>query len=161
MNFNNIYQQHLYWMDKALELARQAGKAKEIPVGALIIDENNNLLTVANNYKERDNDATAHAEILAIRQGCQLKKNWHLTNCNLYVTLEPCPMCTGAIIQARLKTLIYGIDDFRTGCIRTVINIPDSYASNHSLEVVAGIRENDCRQLLQSWFEAKRSKKIR
>lgn len=143
-------------MDKALELAKKAGKMEEIPVGAVIIDENDNLLAMASNRKESDRDATSHAEIIAIRQACQIQQNWRLTNCTLYVTLEPCPMCAGAIIHSRLKTLVYGVDDFKTGSIRTMLNLPDSCASNHSLEVIAGIRENECRELLQSWFISKR-----
>ncbi len=143
-------------MDEALKLADEAGKVGEIPVGAVIVDEKNELLATANNRKERDYDATAHAEILAIRQACKLKQNWRLNDCTLYVTLEPCSMCTGAIIHARLPTLVYGVDDFKTGTIRTVMNLPNSYASNHHLEVIAGIRENQCRQLLQSWFQGKR-----
>ncbi len=156
MNFESVYQQHLHWMEIALNLAKQAGKLGEIPVGALIVDRNNQLISMANNQKQRDNDVTAHAEILAIRQASQKRQNWRLDDCTLYVTLEPCAMCAGAIILARVKTLVYGLDDFKTGCIRTVMNIPDSYASNHSLEVIAGIRENECRQLLQSWFQQRR-----
>lgn len=156
MNFPDVYQVHLYWMEKALQLAKQAGQVGDIPVGAVIVDEHNRLIATANNCKERNQDATAHAEILAIRQACQLKQNWRLDDCTLYVTLEPCPMCAGAIIQARLSTLVYGVDDYKTGTIRTVMNLPDSYASNHHLEVIAGIRENQCRQLLQSWFQTKR-----
>ncbi len=145
-------------MNLALDLAKEAGKQGEIPVGAVIVDDNNQLLAKASNRKQRDKNAIAHAEILAINQACQQLKNYYLTNCTLYVTLEPCPMCAGAIIHSRLTTLVYGVDDFKTGCIRTVMNIPDSYASNHKLEVIAGIKEAECRKLLQSWFTEKRKK---
>lgn len=157
---NVIYQQHLYWMNQAYLLAQQAGEEGEIPVGAVIVDKQNQLIAQANNRKERDFDATAHAEILVIRQACQVLQNWRLDQCSLYVTLEPCPMCTGAIIHARIKTLIYGVDDYKTGSVRTMMNLPDSCCSNHRLEVVAGIREKDCRQLLQSWFENRRAIKF-
>ncbi|AFZ47697.1 tRNA-adenosine deaminase [Cyanobacterium stanieri PCC 7202] len=154
---NPIYKNHLHWMNQAYQQAQEAGKQGEIPVGAVIVDKNNQLMAIAHNRKERDNDATAHAEILAIRQASRIKKDWRLDGCTLYVTLEPCPMCIGAIIHSRIKTLVYGIDDFKTGAVRTVINLPDSHCSNHHLEVIAGIKAHDCRNLLQQWFKTKRN----
>ena len=143
-------------MNRALELAQQAGESGEVPVGAVIIDQNNQLIAEAQNRKERDFDPTAHAEILALRKAGKLLKNWHLNTCTLYVTLEPCPMCTGAILQARLGLLVYGADDPKTGTIRTVANLPDSACSFHRLSVLGGILESSCRQQLQSWFAQKR-----
>lgn len=154
---NSTYQTHLKWMNEAYKQAQEAGKEGEIPVGAVIVDENEQLIAIAHNRKERDFDATAHAEILAIRQASHIKKNWRLDGCTLYVTLEPCPMCTGAIIHSRISTLVYGVDDYKTGTVRTVMNLPDSYCSNHSLEVIAGIKEKDCKILLQQWFKTKRN----
>jgi tRNA(adenine34) deaminase len=150
---------HQYWMKKAIAIAKKAGERGEIPVGAIIIDENNHLLATASNQKEAHQDATAHAEILAIRQASDKLGTWRLNRCSLYVTLEPCPMCAGAIVQARIKTLIYGVDDFKTGAIRTVVNIPDSLASYHHLQVFAGIKQSSCLNLLQSWFKNNRSEK--
>ena len=144
---------HQYWMEEAVALAQKAGVQGEIPVGAVIVDQENNLIASASNQKEKNQDATAHAEILAIQQASKTLGSWRLNRCSLYVTLEPCPMCTGAILQARLSTLIYGLDDFKTGAIRTILNIPDSLASNHRLQVFAGIKELSCRHLLQSWFQ--------
>jgi tRNA(adenine34) deaminase len=152
----NNYSIHQYWMNRALELAQQAGESGEVPVGAIIIDQNNQLIAEAQNRKERDFDPTAHAEILALRKAGKLLKNWHLNTCTLYVTLEPCPMCTGAILQARLGLLVYGADDPKTGTIRTVANLPDSACSFHRLSVLGGILESSCRQQLQSWFAQKR-----
>ena len=143
-------------MSRALELAQQAGEAGEVPVGAIIINQNNELIAEAQNRKERDFDPTAHAEILALRQAGKVLKNWHLNDCTLYVTLEPCPMCTGAILQARLGLLVYGADDPKTGTIRTVANLPDGTCSFHRLSVLGGILETPCRQQLQSWFAQKR-----
>ena len=154
---NEVYQRHLYWMNQAYLLGCEAGERGEIPVGAVIVDEKNRLVAKGSNSKERDSDCTAHAEILAIRQASLVLKNWRLSGCSLYVTLEPCPMCAGAIIHSRIQTLIYGVDDYKTGSIRTVINLPESACSNHRLEVFAGIGEEDCRQLLQSWFWNKRN----
>lgn len=143
-------------MSCAIALAQSAGDAGEVPVGAAIVDANNTLIAAAENRRERDKDPTAHAEILALRAAGQALQSWHLNNCTLYVTLEPCPMCAGALILARLGRLVYGVDDPKTGSIRTVANIPDSACSNHQLPVIAGIMESACRQQLQSWFQKRR-----
>lgn len=146
-------------MSQAIALAQVAGDAGEVPVGAVIVDANNNLVATAENRRERDKDPTAHAEILALRSAGQVLQTWHLNNCTLYVTLEPCTMCAGAIILARLGLLVYGVDDPKTGTIRTVANIPDSICSNHKLPVLAGIMESACREQLQSWFALRRQSK--
>ena len=153
------YLQHRKWMNHSLELARVAGDAGEVPVGAVIVDIDNKLVAVGENRKERDQDPTAHAEIMAIRAASQVLQSWRLHQCTLYVTLEPCPMCAGAIVHARLGKLIYGVDDTKTGAIRTVINIPDHLASNHRLKVLGGILESDCREQLQNWFATQRQQK--
>ena len=140
-------------MNQAIALAQFAGEAGEVPVGAVIVDADNHLIATAENRRERDKDPTAHAEILALRAAGQALQTWHLSNCTLYVTLEPCPMCAGAIILARVGILVYGADDPKTGAIRTVTNLPDSACSNHRLPVVAGLMESVCRHQLQSWFE--------
>ncbi|MBD6617534.1 nucleoside deaminase [Komarekiella sp. 'clone 1'] len=150
---------HKKWMSRALELAQAAGNAGEVPVGAVIIDSTGYLLAEGENRKERDKDPTAHAEILAIKTAATTLQNWRLNECTLYVTLEPCPMCAGAIVQARLGLLVYGVDDPKTGSIRTVTNIPDSAASNHRLQVIGGILESACRRQLQAWFATRRHKR--
>jgi tRNA(adenine34) deaminase len=147
---------HKQWMSTAWELAQSAGEAGEVPVGAVIIDADGQLIAGGENRKERDRDPTAHAEIIAIRTAANILKTWRLYQCVLYVTLEPCPMCAGAIVHSRLGTVVYGVDDTKTGSIRTVINIPDSAASNHQLKVIGGILESACREQLQSWFAARR-----
>jgi tRNA(adenine34) deaminase len=149
---------HQEWMDRARAVARQAGEQGEIPVGAVIIGTDGQILGIGENRKERDRDPTAHAEIIAIRAATKTCQDWHLVGCSLYVTLEPCPMCAGAIVQARIGTLVYGADDPKTGAIRTVINVPDSAASFHRLQVIAGIRELECQELLRSWFRQHRQK---
>lgn len=148
----NAYLTHCRWMERVIQLAEIAGKAGDVPVAAVIVDEKGNLIAEASNRKERDRDPTAHAEILAIRAACQTQQSCYLNQCTLYVTLEPCPMCAGAIIHARLNLLVYGIDDPKTGAIRTTTNLPDSASSNHKLAVLAGIKESECRQQLQNWF---------
>ncbi|MBE9051143.1 nucleoside deaminase [Nostocales cyanobacterium LEGE 11386] len=149
---------HRKWMTHAIELANTAGDAGEVPVGAVIIDASGNLIAEGENRKERDKDPSAHAEILALRAAAKSLDNWRLNQCTLYVTLEPCPMCAGAIVQARINLLVYGVDDTKTGAIRTVTNIPDSAASNHRLRVMGGILESSCRQQLQAWFATRRRK---
>jgi tRNA(adenine34) deaminase len=147
---------HRKWMSQAIALAQAAGEAGEVPVGAVVVDAEGNLVAAAENRRERDKDPTAHAEILALRTAGQALQTWHLNDCTLYVTLEPCPMCAGAIVLARLGLLVYGVDDPKTGTIRTVANIPDSAYSNHPLPVLAGIMESVCREQLQSWFAQRR-----
>jgi tRNA(adenine34) deaminase len=155
---NPEYLTHYRWMSQAIALAEAAGNAGEVPVGAVIVGPDGTLLAQGENRKERDHDPTAHAEILALREAGRTLNAWKLENCTLYVTLEPCPMCAGAIIQARLKLLVYGVDDPKTGTVRTVMNLPDSPASNHRLRVLGGILESTCRQQLQSWFAQRRGK---
>ena len=151
------YQTHFRWMEYALELAQTAADLGEIPVGAVIVDRHNNLLAQAANRKAREYDPTAHAEMLAIRAATKAIANCYLNDCTLYVTLEPCPMCAGAIVHSRLGLLVYGADDPKTGAIRSVINLPDSYCSNHRLQVLAGIKEQSCRQQLQTWLSDRRN----
>ena len=144
---------HQLWMAKAIALAKQAGASGEIPVGAIVLNKLGEAIALGVNRKERDQDPTAHAEIVAIREAARVLRDWHLTSCTLYVTLEPCPMCAGAILQARIGTLVYGADDPKAGAIRTVANLPDSPVSFHKLEAIAGIREQECQELLQDWFK--------
>ncbi len=150
------YRQHRQWMERAIALAQAAGDAGEVPVGAVIVDSQGRLIAEAENRRERDHDPTAHAEILALRMAGQAIGTWHLTQCTLYVTLEPCPMCAGALVLARVARLVYGADDPKAGAVRTVINLPDGACSNHHLPVVGGILESVCRQQLQSWFVQRR-----
>jgi len=150
------YLVHESWMAEAIALAKQAGFAGEVPVAAIVVDSQGNAIAKGNNCKQRNQDPTAHAEIMALQMASKVKQNWHLNDCTLYVTLEPCPMCAGAIVHSRIGLLVYGVDDPKTGAIRTVMNIPDSAASNHRLPVLAGVAETECRHLLQSWFTQKR-----
>ena len=144
---------HQIWMDQAIALAKEVGTLGEIPVGAVIVNSMGKVIATGVNRKERDQDPTAHAEIVAIREAARVLQDWHLNGCTLYVTLEPCPMCAGAILQARVGTLVYGADDPKAGAIRTVANLPDSPVSFHKLEAIAGIRERECQDLLQVWFQ--------
>jgi tRNA(adenine34) deaminase len=147
---------HHRWMRRALELAEAAGTAGDVPVGAIIVGPDNQQLAEAGNRREQDQDPTAHAEVLALRAAARQLGNWHLNDCTLYVTLEPCPMCAGAIILSRLGLLVYGTADPKTGAVRSVLNLPDGPCSNHRLTVVSGILAQPCRQQLQHWFQQRR-----
>jgi tRNA(adenine34) deaminase len=153
---NPEYLLHRRWMERAIALAEAAGQAGDVPVGAVIVGPDGTAIAEAANRREQDCDPTAHAEILALRAAGQALNTWHLTECTLYVTLEPCAMCAGAIGLARLKLLVYGADDPKAGAIRSVMNLPDSACSNHRLSVMGGILEASCRQQLQSWFADRR-----
>lgn len=146
-------------MQQAIALAAEAGLAGEIPVGALLIDQNQQILAATQNRKQRDQDPTAHAEVLAIQAGCRRLGHWRLHDCTLYVTLEPCPMCTGAILQARVGVLVYGTPDPKTGTIHSALDLPNSPASFHRLTAIAGVCEDACRQQLQAWFAEHRRQK--
>jgi tRNA(adenine34) deaminase len=147
------------FMERSIELATAAGVAQEVPVGAIVVDGQGQIIGRGENRRERDHDPTAHAEILALRQAGQHLGNWHLNDCTLYVTLEPCPMCAGAIVAARLGLLVYGADDLKAGAVRTVLNIPDSKASNHFVSVIGGVEADRCQQQLQDWFSQRRGLK--
>lgn len=153
---DETYLRHRRWMIRALELAEMAGEAGEVPVGAVVVGPNDQSIAEIANRRERDHDPTAHAEILALRMAGKALGSWYLNECTLYVTLEPCPMCAGALIQSRLGLLVYGADDPKAGAVRSVLNLPDSACSNHRLPVLAGVLEMPCRQQLQAWFAQRR-----
>lgn len=150
------YQRHCAWMKRALTLAEAAGRAGEVPVAAIIVSADNECVAESANYRERRHDPTAHAEVMALRAAGNLRGNWNLTGCTLYVTLEPCPMCAGAIALSRISLLVYGADDPKAGAIRSVLNIPDSPASNHKLAVLNGVLKDQCQTQLQQWFSRRR-----
>lgn len=147
---------HHHWMLRALELAEAAGAAGDVPVGAVVVGPGEVVLAEAGNRREQDQDPTAHAEVLALRAAARQLGNWHLNECTLYVTLEPCPMCAGAIVLSRLGLLVYGAHDPKSGAVRSVLNLPDGPCSNHRLTVVSGLLAEPCRQQLQQWFQQRR-----
>jgi len=148
---------HAAWMTLALQEAQLAARHGDVPVGAVLVDNLGRVISQAHNRRELDQDPTAHAEILVLRQGAAIRKDWRLTDCTLYVTLEPCAMCAGAILHARLGLLVYGADDPKAGAIRSVLNLPDSPLSFHRLPILGGIQEGACRNLLRSWFQQQRA----
>jgi len=142
-------------MREALQLAEKAYKQNEVPVGALIVLEGR-IIARAFNQKEKLQDPTAHAELLAIRKACRYLNNWHLDEATLYVTLEPCPMCAFAIIQARIKRLVFGASDSKAGAAGSVVNLFEKKLFNHDVEVISGILKDDCARPLKEFFKNRR-----
>lgn len=147
----------LFWMQRALELARQAEAAGEVPVGAVLVKEDQ-VLGEGWNAPIGEHDPTAHAEIRALRQAANRLGNYRLLNTTLYVTLEPCVMCAGAIIHARVKRVVYGAADPKTGAAGSVFDILNSELHNHRVEITAGVLDQECSTLLKGFFQARRNK---
>lgn len=139
------------FMYKALDLANKALKEGEVPVGAVIVKDGK-IIAEGRNMREAKRNALSHAEIEAINNACKALNSWRLDGCEMYVTLEPCPMCAGAIINARIKTLIFGAFDLKAGSVDSVVNLLD-YPYNHKVEVYGGILEEECQKPLKEFFE--------
>ena len=148
-------------MQKAIEAAEEAGELDEVPVGACVIDGSGRLLSTAGNRTISTSDPTAHAEILALREAAKKVDNYRLTECVLYTTIEPCVMCAGAIVNARIAKLVFGALDERFGAVRTKFDLCDNPALNHRLEIVNGVLESECRSLIQSFFREKRKRSLK
>ena len=143
------------YMSLAIDLAREAAAAGEVPVGCVIADENGAVIGRGRNRREETGDATAHAEIEAIREACRARGNWRLDGCTLYVTLEPCPMCAGAIINARVSTVVFGAREELSGSCGSVIDLFfERYG--HRPAVFSGVCAEDCAALLRAFFKGKR-----
>ena len=146
-----------HYMERAFELAQQAKEQDEVPVGAVIVYENK-IIGEGFNQPISSNDPTAHAEIVAFRQAGQTLNNYRLPDATMYVTLEPCAMCAGAIVHARLAKLIYAADDPKTGACGSVFNSLQTNELNHKVEIEKGLMEEESRTMLQDFFKAKRMK---
>ena len=144
-----------FFMKKALEEAQKAFEQDEVPVGAVIV-RHGEIIAAAHNCREMFKDATAHAEMLAIRAACKALGGWRLPGCEMYVTLEPCTMCSGAIMHARIEKLYIGAMDPKGGAAGSVLNLFEDYHFNHKTEVVKGILEDECSQILKDFFKRKR-----
>lgn len=147
-----------FWMNKAIEAAIEAENFDEVPIGACLINEKNEILAIAGNRTRTDCDPTAHAEILVLREAAKKISNYRLTETTLYTTIEPCAMCAGALIQARVKRLVFGAHDERFGAVESVFRLCDNSSLNHQMEIVKGVLAEDCRKLIQDFFKQKRLK---
>jgi len=143
------------FMRIAIDAARIAEENGDVPIGAVIVHENN-IIAKAYNQREQLQDPTAHAEIIALTQAAAALENWHLNGCTMYVTLEPCPMCAGALVLGRLDRLVYGCDDPKTGACKSLYNIVTDGRLNHRLEVASGVLKEQCREQLQEFFAKRR-----
>lgn len=147
---------HEHWMEMALEEARAAGAAGEVPVGAVLVDGEGQLAATGRNRVVGRNDPTAHAEVLALRAGAESAGNYRLLNKFLYVTVEPCLMCMGAIIHARISTLIFGAPDPKWGAAGSLYDFSADPRLNHRVTVIGGVCEAACRELIQGFFRERR-----
>ena len=147
------------YMRLALQQAEKALTAGEIPIGAVIVDENGSVVADGYNRRELWQDATAHAEVVAIRRAGRQLGHWRLPSCTLYVTVEPCPMCAGALVMSRMKRVVYGCPDAKAGAVESLFNITGHRALNHQVAVTAGVLEDDCAAIMKRFFEQRRKEK--
>lgn len=149
---------HEFWMDKALAEARKAASIAEVPIGCVIVRDNK-IIARAHNLRETKQDPAAHAELLAIRKAAKKLNSWRLLDTTLYVTLEPCTMCMGAIILARIPTVVFGCFDPKAGAAGSLYDLSKDSRLNHSCELISGIRHQECSSLLTLFFAELRRKK--
>lgn len=147
---------HEEYMQLALAEARQAAALGEIPIGAVLVHEGA-VIARAHNMRETWQDGTAHAEIIVIQEACKRLGRWRLSGCALYVTVEPCPMCSGAIVNSRIDTVVYGCPDVKAGGAESIFNIITNPNLNHTATVISGICEEECAQVMKDFFKRRRS----
>jgi tRNA(adenine34) deaminase len=155
---NIVEAQDEYFMKEAIKEALKAEKKNEVPIGAVLV-MNGDVISRAHNLRELEQNAIAHAELLVIDQACRQTGTWRLEDSTLYVTLEPCPMCAGAIILSRVKRVVYGASDPKGGCAGTLMNLLEDERFNHQCDVTKGVLEEDCGQLLSQFFRGIRDRK--
>ena len=148
--------EHELYMKEALAEARLALDTGDVPVGAVVVRDGA-IIARAHNRREADRMATAHAELLAMEEACRVTGSWRLSDCTLYVTLEPCPMCAGTAVNARIGQVVYGAKDAKAGAMGSVLSV-NAYPLNHKPPIITGVLEEDCRALLREFFEGKRKK---
>jgi tRNA(adenine34) deaminase len=151
---------HENYMLLAIEEAKKAEALEEVPIGAVVIFEGQ-VIGRGYNLRETNQDPLAHAEISAIHEAAKHLGSWRLERCTLYVTLEPCPMCAGAILQSRIPTLVYGTTDPKAGCVGSLYNLLQDNRFNHQTEMIRGIRQDECSQMLSNFFRQLREQKKR
>ena len=144
-----------FYMGLALEEAKKAATLGEIPIGAILV-QGEEVIARAHNMRETWQDATAHAEVIVIQEACKKLKRWRLTGCTLYVTVEPCPMCSGAIVNGRVERVVYGCPDIKAGGAESIFNIITNPNLNHVAQVTSGVREEECAQVMKEFFKKRR-----
>ncbi|MBQ4150770.1 MAG: tRNA adenosine(34) deaminase TadA [Clostridia bacterium] len=144
----------LYFMGEAIAEAQLAAEIDEVPVGAVVVRDDE-IIARAHNLRETEKNALCHAETMAVNAACKALGGWRLPRCTLYVTLEPCPMCAGAIVNSRIERVVFGAYDKRAGAFGSVLDL-NAYPLNHKPEIVGGVMEEECRTMLQEFFKKKR-----
>lgn len=147
-----------YFMKEALKEAKKAYKKEEVPIGVVIVKDNK-IISRAHNEKELKNDTTEHAEIRAIKKASKKLNSWRLIGCEMYSTLEPCPMCAGAIIQSRIEKLYIGAMDEKTGAVGSKLNLLEDFSFNHKVKIEKGLLKEECTKILQDFFKELRKSK--
>lgn len=145
------------FMELALKEAREAYALGEVPIGAVLVMDGT-VIATGHNMRETWHDATAHAEVIAIQEACRKLGRWRLTGATLYVTIEPCPMCAGALVMSRIDRLVYGSPDYKAGAVESLFNIVQNDALNHKIEVLAGVRADECATLMRDFFRERRKR---
>ena len=146
------------FMVEAIKEAKKAELIDEVPIGCVIVKDDK-IIARGHNLRESKQRSTAHAEIIAIEKACRKLKSWRLEGCSLYVTLEPCPMCSGAILQSRIEHVVYGAKDPKGGCMESCMNMYEVKGFNHYPDVIGGVLEDECGSLLKTFFKRKREEK--
>lgn len=144
-----------YYMQLAIEEAKKAAARGEIPIGAVLV-AGGEVISAAHNMRETWHDATAHAEMIAIIEACALLERWRLNDATMYVTVEPCPMCAGAIVNSRIKRLVYGCPDVKAGAAESIFNVVSNPNLNHTVEVTSGVCEEECAAVIKNFFKKRR-----
>ena len=149
---------HDFYMREALAEAKKAGDAGEVPIGAILV-HNDTIIARGSNLREATQNALTHAEMLVIEEGCKQLGSWRLEDTTLYVTLEPCPMCAGAILQSRIPRVVYGARDAKAGCVHSLYTLLNDERFNHACEVIEGVEAQACGEILTSFFRNLREQK--
>ena len=150
-------EKYLQYMDMAIKEAKKAYDSNEVPIGCVIV-HNDTVIGKGANLRTTKNNVLAHAEIIAINEACNYINDWRLEDCTLFVTVEPCPMCAGAILQARVKEVVYGARNPKAGCAGSIYNILQDDRFNHTVAITEGVRQKECTDLMQSFFKKFREK---
>jgi tRNA(adenine34) deaminase len=155
----SLAEKDTYWMKAALRLARKAAVLGEVPIAAIVVDDQGSMVSYAINTRERQNTPLGHAELFALHKASQKKGNWRLNDCTLYVTLEPCVMCAGAIQQSRISRVVYGAKDPKGGAVESLYQVLKDPRLNHLVETSGGVLEDECQTLMSGFFQDKREEK--
>lgn len=155
-SIETVQQKDLDFMEMAMALAVRSEAIGEVPIGAVIVDESGKVIAKATNLREKNLTVLGHAEIVALHRACKMKKSWRLTGCTLYVTLEPCFMCAGALVQSRIKKVVFGAYDPKGGALGSLACMHADSRLNHQFEVVGGVKAEECGQMLKTFFKKKR-----